>query len=279
MSPMDPNQRGEMPFLDHLEELRWRIFKGIGALILCTILGFWLIYRFEVLQLLIEPLLPYLPEDGRLNYLNPVTPFFFILKTSVLVGLVMALPIVVYQVWAFLSPALEKREKQLIVPALYGGFLLFAAGVWLAYAFALPFSLKFLLGIQTDILTPMLTADEYLSFVVRLMVAFGVIFELPVVVLILSVLGLVTPAFLRSKRRHAIVVITILASLLSPGDVLAVTVIMMGPLILLYELSIWISVFVYRWKREDESPSIKAPEPPKASVSLDDDDDDDGGER
>ncbi len=269
---MERNERGEMPFLDHLEELRWRIFKAAGALIVCTLIGAWLIIRFDALTLLVEPVVPFLPEgQTRLNYLNPVTPFFFIIKTSVLVGLVGALPIIVYQIWAFLSPALEKREKRLIVPALYGGFVLFAIGVWLAYTIALPVSLQFLLGIQTDVLQPMLTADEYLSFVFRLLLAFGLIFELPVVILILSVLGLVTPAFLRSKRRHAIVIITILASLLSPGDVLAVTVIMMGPLVLLYELSIWISVFVYRWKRDDEEPTILAPEPPKASVSLGDD--------
>lgn len=265
--------RGEMPFLDHLEELRWRIFKAVGALIVCTLIGAWLIMKFEVLTLLVEPLVPYLPEgQDKLNILNPVTPFFFVIKTSVLVGLMGALPIIVYQIWAFISPALEKREKQLIVPALYGGFVLFAAGVWLAYEFALPFSLEFLLGIQTEVLQPMIAADDYLSFVMRLLLAFGLIFELPVVILILSVLGLVTPAFLRSKRRHAIVLITILASLLSPGDVLAVTVIMMGPLILLYEFSIWISVFVYRWKGVEEEPTIRQPEPPRASVSLGDDD-------
>lgn len=266
---------GEMPFLDHLEELRWRIFKAVGSLVLGAIVGFYLIQRFSVLDLLIAPVIPYLPL-GKLNVFNPVTPFFFLLKTSVMIGIVFALPIIVYQVWAFLSPALEKREKQLIVPALYGGFLLFAGGVWLAYRFALPVSLKFLFSIQSDLLVATLGADEYLSFVVRLLAAFGIIFELPVVILILSVMGLVTPAFLRSKRRHAIVIITVLASLLSPGDVLAVTVIMMGPLILLYEVSIWISVFVYRWKGQDAEPTIHRPgEPPASSVSLHDDDDGD----
>lgn len=267
------SDRGEMPFLDHLEELRWRIFKAAGALIVCTLIGAWLIIRFDVLSILVAPVVPYLAEgQTKLNYLNPVTPFFFVIKTSVLLGMIGALPIIVYQIWAFLSPALEKREKQLIVPALYAGFVLFGAGVWLAYEFALPFSLQFLTGIQTEVLQPMLTADEYLSFVFRLLLAFGLIFELPVVILILSVMGLVTPAFLRSKRRHAIVIITILASLLSPGDVLAVTVIMMGPLVLLYEFSIWISVFVYRWKGDDPDPTIHRPgAPPVDSVSLDED--------
>ena len=249
-----------MPFLDHLEELRWRIFKAAGALVVATVLGFYLIQRFQVLRLLVAPVSEYLP-DGRLIYLSPVDPFFFLLKTSVLLGVILAFPILLYQVWAFLSPALEKREKRVIIPALYGGLVLFAAGVMLAYEIALPVSLRFLNGIQIDFLQASLTANDYLSFVTRLLVAFGLIFELPVVVLILSVLGLVTPRFLRSKRRHAIVIITVLASVLSPGDLIMVTVIMMIPLIFLYELSILLSALVYKKKAEERElePSGEAP--------------------
>lgn len=258
------NPRGEMPFLDHLEELRWRIFKAAAALLVGTLVGFYLIQRFNVLELLIAPVQPYLPENGRLNYLSPITPFLFLLKTSLLTGLILAFPIVLYQIWAFLSPALEKREKRVIVPALYMGLVLFVAGAGLAYEVALPVSLQFLLGLQEDILQPMLTADDYLSFVVRLMVGFGIIFELPVVVLILSVLGLITPQFLRSKRRHAIVVITILASLLSPGDLIMVTGIMMIPLVFLYEFSILLSTMVY--KRREKEELVASTEPPAGSV-------------
>lgn len=260
------NPRGEMPFLDHLEELRWRIFKAFGALVAGTGLGFYLIYRFNVLELIVAPVRPYLPVEGRLNYLSPVTPFFFLMKTSLLVGIILAFPIILYQLWSFLSPALEKREKKVIVPALYMGLVLFAAGVLLAYEVALPVSLQFLLGLQTEILQPMLTADEYLAFVMRLLMAFGIIFELPVVILILSVLGVVTPKFLRSKRRHAIVIITVLASFLSPGDVLMVTVIMMVPLIFLYEFSIFLSALVYRKKEEAPEPDTA---PPEGAVEMD----------
>jgi sec-independent protein translocase protein TatC len=134
----------------------------------------------------------------------------------------------------------------------------------LAYEVALPVSLQFLLGLQQEILQPMLTADEYLSFVVRLLVAFGIIFELPVVVLILSVLGLITPAFLRSKRRHAIVIITVVASVLSPGDLIMVTAIMMVPLIFLYEFSILLSAMVYR--RREKARIEASADPPEGSV-------------
>jgi sec-independent protein translocase protein TatC len=261
------NPRGEMPFLDHLEELRWRIFKAVGALFVATAIGFFLVYRYQVIDLLIEPANPYLPEEG-LAYFSPTTPFFFILKLSVLAGVILSFPIILYQVWAFLSPALEKREKRLIVPALYGGMLLFAAGAWLAYDIALPVSMRFFTGIQSEVLYAVLGADEYLSFAIRLLVGFGIIFELPIVILILSVLGLVTPAFLRKKRRHAIVASTIVASLLSPGDVIMVTVLMMAPLILLYELGIFLSWLVTRGRDEEEQSILPDPEPPAGSVEA-----------
>ncbi len=266
--------RGEMPFLDHLEELRWRIFKAVGSLMVGAAIGFWVVFRYDVVGLLRAPIEPYL-TDGQLVFSAPTDAFFFGIKISLILGAVAAFPVILYQIWAFLSPALEKREKQLIVPALYGGLVLFAVGVWLGYDIALPISLEFLLGFFEDEFTPLITINAHLSFTVRLLLAFGLIFELPVVILILSAMGLVTPAFLRSKRRHAIVIITILASLLSPGDVLAVTVILMGPLVVLYEASIWISVFVYRWKGQDPEPTIHRPgEPPASSVSLHDDEED-----
>ncbi len=259
--------RGEMPFLDHLEELRWRIFKALGALVVGTVVGFVLVQRFRVLDLLVEPVRPYL-TDGQLAYFNPVTPFFFILKLSLLAGLILAFPIIVYQVWAFLSPALEKREKRLIVPALYMGMLLFIGGALLAYVVALPVSMRFFTGIQTEFLRPVLGADEYLSFAIRLLMGFGIIFELPVVILILSVMGLVTPAFLRTKRRHAIVVSTVAASLLSPGDVITVTVLMMVPLIFLYEFSILLSVLVTRGRDQDDHTIHPDPTPPDGTVEA-----------
>lgn len=262
------NSRGEMPFLDHLEELRWRVFKALGALVVATIIGFVLVQRFQVIDLLVEPSRPYLPEDGRLAYFSPVTPFFFILKLSVLAGIIMSFPIVLYQVWAFLAPALEKREKRLIVPALYMGMVLFAGGAFLGYEVALPVSMRFFTGIQTDFLYAVLGADEYLSFAVRLLVGFGIIFELPVVILILSVLGLVTPRFLRTKRRHAIVLSTVAASLLSPGDVITVTVLMMVPLIFLYEFSILLSVLVTRGRDQDDNRIQPDAAPPEGSVEA-----------
>ena len=192
-------------------------------------------------------------EDAtKLVFLSPTEPFFLLLRIGILAGLVLASPIIIYQIWAFLSPALERHEKRAIVPALYLGVVLFSAGVLMSYYLALPVTLRFLLFFGTDYFDPMLRAGDYFGFVTKLLMAFGVLFELPVVIMILSALGLVTPAFLRAKRRHAIVIITILASLLSPGDVVTVTAMMMIPMVFLYEFSIVLSVVITRrrWARK-----------------------------
>ncbi|MGI9628856.1 MAG: twin-arginine translocase subunit TatC [Longimicrobiales bacterium] len=263
------NPRGEMPFLDHLEELRWRILWSLVAIGLFTIVGFVLVQYFQIVALLREPGAKIFGDDWMLIYLAPTDAFFLVLKLAISVGVILASPVIVYQIWSFLSPALEKHEKRAIVPALYMGLVLFAAGVAMAYFIALPISLRFLLGFLTEFMTPTIEATRYMSFVIKLLLGFGIVFELPVVILILSALGLVTPKFLRAKRRHAIVIITVLASFLSPGDVIAVTVLMMVPLIFLYEFSILLSVLM--WRRRDAKENTIVPvDAPEGAVSDDD---------
>jgi len=235
-----------MPFLEHLEELRGRSLWSLLAIIVGSVVGFILVFRFEVLDILINPFYEVMGEEERLVFLSPTEPFFLILRVGILTGVILASPIIVYQMWSFFAPALEKHEKRIIIPALYMGVILFSAGVALSYFAALPVTLRFLLFFAEDYFDQMLQAGPYLGFVTKLLMAFGVLFELPVVIMILSALGLVTPKFLREKRRHAIVIITVLASLLSPGDVVTVTAMMMVPLVLLYEFSILLSVVITR---------------------------------
>jgi sec-independent protein translocase protein TatC len=263
------NPRGEMPFLDHLEELRWRIFKSGGALVVACIVGFIVVHYYRVMELLIRPIRPFLPT-GQLNVFSPATPFFIELKLALILGVIFAFPIILYQLWAFMSPALERRERRIIIPALYMGMCLFAAGVLLAYLIALPLTLRFFYGFQSEYLEWTIGVDQHLAFTVRLLLAFGIVFELPVVIMILAALGLVTPAYLRSKRRHAIVIITVVAAFLSPGDVIAVTALLMFPLIILYEVSILLAVFV-RKKPQQEENSIQPPEAeaPEGAVEAD----------
>ncbi|MGW8265262.1 MAG: twin-arginine translocase subunit TatC, partial [Longimicrobiales bacterium] len=147
---------------------------------------------------------------------------------------------------------LEDHEKRAIIPALYLGLLLFCAGVALAYFVALPVSIVFFQTFEGGLMEAQYEIGKTLALITKILLGFGIIFELPVVVMILSALGLVTPEFLRSKRRHAIVAITIAASFLTPGDVITLTVMLMVPLFFLYEFSIYLSRLIWRRKRARE---------------------------
>ncbi len=242
------NDGFEMPFLDHLEELRWRALWSLIALAVGAVVGFTLVTRFDVLHLLILPVLPYLDGD-KLRYLSPADPFFLTLKLGLTVGGLLASPVVIYQVWAFLAPALRRDERRAIVPAFYLGLVLFAGGVALGYYAALPATLRFMMGFQRESLSPMITAGPYLGFVMKMLLAFGAVFELPVIILVLAVVGLVDSRMLRRQRRFAIVLSTVVAAIITPGDMIVLTVFIMVPLILLYELSIGLTVLVERRRR------------------------------
>jgi sec-independent protein translocase protein TatC len=243
-----------MPFLDHLEELRWRILWSGLTLIATTVVGFMIVYKTNLPELLLNPVREAWNDPNlHLIYLSPADPFFVSLKLAIYIGVIFALPVLVYQIWAFLSPALEKHEKRAIIPALYLGMVLFMGGVSLAYFAALPLTLEFFQYFLSSALEAQLEINATLSFVVKMLLAFGAVFELPIVILILSALGLVTPQFLRSKRRHAVVLITVLASFITPGDAITLTVMMMLPLVLLYEFGILLSVGIYRRRSEADA--------------------------
>jgi sec-independent protein translocase protein TatC len=248
MPQQDPKAEAEMPFLDHLDELRSRLIWSLVAVGIGAVIGFLLVTHFDVLSLLIAPIEPFL-HGSKLKYLSPTDPFFITLKLALLVGFLLALPVIVYHVWSFLSPALMPSERRVIMPSLYLGLVLFTVGMAMAYYIVLPITLQFTMGFQTGSLEQSIVVSEYLKVVTRLLLAFGIVFELPIVILVLSVLGVVTPEFLAAKRRHAIVGITVLASLITPGDVVAVTILMMVPLVLLYEMSIYLSRLVWRRRR------------------------------
>jgi len=259
-------RRGEMPFLEHLEELRWKILWSLIAVVVGTVIGFVVVYYFGVMEILIRPIrLAYDDPNFRLIYLSPADPFFVTLKLAVVVGVILAFPIIVYQIWSFLSPALEKHEKRAIVPALYLGLVLFSAGVALAYFVALPLTMAFFQNFQAEFLRESLEQAKTLAFITKLLIGFGIIFELPVVVMILSALGLVTPEFLKSKRRHAMVLITVVASFLTPGDVITLTIMLMVPLFFLYEFSILLSRMIWKRKRAREKAEAST-DPPEGSV-------------
>lgn len=244
------NEAAEMPFLDHLEELRRRIIWALVALAICAVLGFFVVTELDVIGILERPFQKVMPGQNLL-FTSPTTPVVVTFKLAFVVGFIMALPVIAFQAWSFFSPALYEREKRLVVPAIGVGFLLFLAGIAMAYFFVLPLGLKFLLGFQAESLEPIITIDEYLKFATRLILAFGVIFEMPVVLVLLGLLGIVTPEGLRKHRRHAIVILAISAAVLTPADV-GTMFMLFTPMILLYEVSIWLVRLVVKRDESDE---------------------------
>lgn len=247
-----PKGAAEMPFLDHLEELRSRLIWVAVSVLLLSIAGFFIVTELDVIGLLKRPITPLVPE-GMLLFTSPTEPMTVTLKLSFVVGIILGLPIIIYHSWAFLSPALFEREKKMIVPAVIGGFVLFLLGVAMAYFLVLPLGLRFLLGFQTESLAPIITIGEYLKFATRLILAFGLIFELPLVSLLLSILGLIDADTLRKYRRHSIVGAAVLAAILTPADV-GTMLMMMAPLVLLYEISILLVAVVARRQVAEQSP-------------------------
>jgi len=245
-----------MPFLDHLEELRWRIVKSLAALAASFFLAFWLCFTQAnaILRITIEPIRPLLP-DGQLVYTHPMGPFTIIMQMAGVLAIVLASPVILYQVWCFLSPALTQRERRVIVPVLGFAALLFLGGVALAVFVFVPVTAKLMLAIPMDSLRAMITAEEYFGFMFFLCIAFGAVFEMPILVLILTALGLITPKTLTRIRRWAIVISLVVCEIVTPGDAVISTLILWVPVYGLYELSIVVSWFVHRARLKREAAS------------------------
>ncbi len=245
--PIPKSNNGEMPFLDHLEELRWRIIYSLLALGVAVGLGFWLAVRYDAVGLLARPIIPLIPEH-KLAFLHPSEGFTVILDTAMTFGFVLASPVIIYQVWAFLAPALKKHERRVGLGVLFSGLVLFVSGAALAYFVVVPLALPWLFSFAGPSLVPLITAEDYFSFIFAMVLTFGVSFELPIVILALATLGIVTPMFLTKYRRHAIVLIVIVGAFLTPGDMVWTTVALSVPLYGLYELSVLAAYVIYRRK-------------------------------
>ena len=236
MSKRTVTTEEELPVTEHIEELRQRIFKSIIALVV----GFLIAWPFrkDILLFLEKPL----PEDlrGKLIFLSPPEAFFTALKVSFFAGILIALPFVLYQAWRFIEPGLYEHEKRFIPPFIFFSLLFFFGGASFAYFVILPFGLRFLLGFMGDLLTPQITVGSYISFVIQMILAFGFVFLLPVVVWLLSKLGVINYRMLENNRKYAILVIFVIAAVLTPPDIFS-QVMMALPLLGLYEISIWIA--------------------------------------
>ena len=225
-----------MSFWDHLEEFRSRLIKIVIVVGVMTLLSFWTADWMLAWLLKLAP-----AQNQSLVSLQPASVFVQSMRLSLISGVVLAFPILLYQLWAFISPGLSQKEVKVFIIALYGGTCLFILGLLFAYFFVIPTALSFFwdysksLGIQ-----PTWTIDHYINFVLMFLLSFGLAFELPIILILLVRLKIISAKSLSEKRPYIIVVLAIVAAILTPPDVVS-QVMLLIPLWLLYEISVFIS--------------------------------------
>ena len=233
-----------MPFLDHLEELRWRLVKSLGSILLGAAITFFFID--SLIELLIRPT-KNLSTPMDLQVLKVQGMFMIKWGIALIGGLVLAIPVLTFQLWKFIAPGLYLNEKKYVAPLIIFTYLSFLIGLIFAYTVMIPFSLEFFTSVGMTGIDNNFSINYYFNFITWLMIGSGFIFELPVLVFILSVIGLSTPAFMSHYRRHSAVVILVLSAFITPPDPVSL-VLMSIPLLGLYELSIGVSWLVNRKK-------------------------------
>jgi len=241
----------KLPLTGHLKELRQRLiysFIAIG-------IGFILCYALadSIFNILARPLLKMMPEGGSLIFTSVAEAFFTYMKVAFIAGLILVSPFVLYQIWAFVAPGLYQKEKRYVVPFVLGSSLFFVGGVLFAYFVALPIGFKFLLGYGTDFIKPMPSMKEYLSFSIKFLFVFGLVFEFPVALTLLAMIGVIDAKTLARQRKYAILLIFIFAAVMTPPDIIS-QVLMAFPLMGLYELGILLAKIFGKKKEKVNSP-------------------------
>jgi sec-independent protein translocase protein TatC len=226
----------EMTFLDHLEELRWRLIYAVIGIFVGTILA-WIFIDPLVDNILLKP-----ARDAGfvLQNLKPFGQVILYIQVAVIIGIILSLPNIFYQFWKFIAPALKKTEKKYVFSVVFFTSICFLAGVVFAFFVILPLALQFVSEFGTESIANNFAINEYMNIIISLMLGAGLVFELPMLSFFLTKLGILTPAFMRKNRKYAIVILLIFSALFTPPD--PASQIMLGvPLVLLYELSIFIS--------------------------------------
>lgn len=232
-----------MTVIEHLEELRARLLWAVAAFAAATMLS--LLFVERILNALIRPV-------GRVVFLAPTEAFFVRLKVAALAGVFLSLPVILYQIWRFVAVGLTRTERRYTLSLLPASMLLFVGGAAFAFFTILPIGVRFLLSYQTGALVPMISVGAYTSFATAFVLAFGLVFQLPIVILFLARLGVVTPATLAAGRRYAILAIVVASAVLTPGTDVFSQLLMAVPTYLLYEASIWVArIFVPRAARQE----------------------------
>ena len=250
-APEEEEPVHEMTFTEHLNELRVRLVRCIIA----AFVGLLVCYAFaeQLFMMLMQPLITLLePSGGSLIYTGLPEAFFTHLKVAAIAGLFVASPYIFYQLWMFIAPGLYEGERKYMIPIALCSALFFVTGALFGYYVVFPFGFQFFLGYASDVIKPMPSVKEYFSFSTSMLFAFGFIFELPLFMFFLSILGIVTHQTLRKYRKFAILGSFVVAAVLTPPDVVSQSL-MAGPLCILYEIGIWVA-YAFGKKRK-ESPA------------------------
>jgi sec-independent protein translocase protein TatC len=229
----------KLPLTTHLEELRKRLIR----VLVVVGLGFVACYalREQLFTIITQPLAAVLPKGSHMIFTGLPEAFFIYMKIAFFASLFLTSPYIFYQIWCFIAPGLYPQEKRHVVPFVLSSTLLFIAGVLFGYYVALPPAFEFFVAFATDFLKPMISFREYLSFSLKMLLAFGLSFELPVFIFFLARLGIVNARMLRKQRRYAILVIFIAAAFLTPSPDAFSQILMAAPLMLLYEISVFLA--------------------------------------
>lgn len=256
---MAADSEQELPFTSHLEELRKRLMIAAGTW-LAAFIG---CYSFSerLFQYISEPVRAALPEGSSLVFINATEPFFTYLKVAAIAGLLVSLPVIFWQLWAFVAPGLYSHEKKLAIPFVIASTLCFVAGTYFGFTFVFPTIFTFLItfGTGTGEISAMLSMGAYLTLSFRLLMAFGMVFELPIVIFFLARMGVVDHKWLAKNRKYALLLAFVIGAILTPPDVFSQTAIA-GPFIILYEVGIIVARLFGKKKPAEATAEEKAEE-------------------
>ena len=247
-----------MGFLDHLEELRRRILYSIVA----VAVGFFACWGYaeKIYEIMQRPIMVALQHNGlseKLVYLNPTEPFNLYIKVGAMAGLFVASPFVLYQIWLFISPGLYRHEKRYVMPFMFSTVALFLAGGYFGYKLVYPQALEFLISYGKQF-QPMITIGEYTDLFLTIIIGMGVIFEMPILVFFLSLMGIVSAGWMWRNLRYSILVIFIIAAIVTPTTDILNMCIFAAPMVALYVVSIAIAWLVHPKQRKARAAKAKA---------------------
>jgi len=235
----------EMTFLEHLEDLRTRLFRAFISIFVAVIPAY--IFSQEIFRFLARPLTQFLPEGEKLAFRTLTEPFMLYIKVSFLAALFAVSPYVFYQIWKFVAPGLYQKEKKYVVPFVFFTSVFFIGGAAFAYYIAYPFACQFFLKLGSEF-QPVITVDDFFSLTIKMLLGVGLVFEMPTLILFLSKMGLVTSKWMIKNYKYAVLVIFIIAAVITPSPDLVNQCILAVPMLALYSLSILVA-FIFGKER------------------------------